>query len=77
MKADTGQLAVLAKPSVIGSRRIPGLKLHDDRVIRVLETLLHPAAFSGDWTTRDLNARVLPSISLARAVTTSANSVTT
>jgi hypothetical protein len=56
---DTGQLAALAKPSVIGSRRIPGLKLQDDRVIRLLETLLHPAAFATDWTTRELHARVL------------------
>ncbi len=56
---DTGQLAALAQPTVVGQRRIPGLKLHDDRVIRLLETLLHPAAFAGDWTTRDLYARVL------------------
>src|SRR2546422_4963003 len=48
---DTGQLAWLAPPTVVGQRRIPGLKLHDDRVIRVLETLLHPAAFAGAWTT--------------------------
>jgi hypothetical protein len=56
---DTGQLATLAKPTLVGQRRIPGLKLHDDRVIRLLETLLHPAAFAGDWTTRELHARVL------------------
>jgi hypothetical protein len=28
-------------------------------VIRLLETLLHPAAFARDWTTRELHARVL------------------
>ena len=56
---DTGQLAALAQPTVVGQRRIPGLKLHDDRVIRLLETLLHPAAFAGDWTTRDVHARVM------------------
>jgi hypothetical protein len=32
---DTGQLAALAQPTVVAQRRIPGLKLHDDRVIRV------------------------------------------
>jgi hypothetical protein len=35
------------------------LKLHDDRVIRVLETLLHPGAFAAEWTTRELRACIL------------------
>jgi hypothetical protein len=56
---DTGQLAELAKPTLVGHRRVPGLKLHDDRVIRVLETLLHPGAFATDWTTRELHTRIL------------------
>ncbi len=56
---DTGQLAALAKPTLVGQRRVPGLKLHDDRVIRLLETLLHPGAFATDWTTRELHTRVL------------------
>ena len=56
---DTGQLAALARPTVVAQRRIPGVKLHDDRVIRVLETLLHPAAFAADWTTRELHTRIL------------------
>jgi DNA-binding transcriptional ArsR family regulator len=62
---DTGQLAALAQPTVVGQRRIPGLKLHDDRVIRVLETLLHPAAFAADWTTRELHTRILARHQLA------------
>jgi len=62
---DTGQLAALTKPTMVGQRRIPGLKLHDDRVIRLLETLLHPAAFAGNWTTRDLHTRVLARHQLA------------
>ena len=56
---DTGQLAALAAPALIGQRRIPGLKLHDDRVIRLLETLLHPGGFVRDWTTRELHTRVV------------------
>jgi len=64
---DTGQLAALAKPTLIGQRRIPGLKLHDDRVIRALETLLHPGAFAPDWTTRELHTRVLARHQLADA----------
>ena len=56
---DTGQLASLAQPTIIASRRIPGIKLHDDRVIRVLEALLHPGGFLADWTSRDLHVRLL------------------
>jgi hypothetical protein len=44
---DTGQLAALAEPTIVGQRRIPGLKLHDYRVIRLLETLLQPAGWDG------------------------------
>jgi hypothetical protein len=62
---DAGQLAGLAKPTLVGQRRVPGVKLHDDRVIRLLETLLHPGAFATDWTTRELHARVLARHQLA------------
>ena len=56
---DTGQLAALAAPTLIGQRRVPGLKLHDDRVIRLLETLLHAGGFVRDWTSRELDTRVV------------------
>jgi hypothetical protein len=56
---DGGQLAALAQPSLVGQRRIPGLKLHDDRVIRLLETLLHPGGFVRDWTSRELHTRIV------------------
>src|SRR4029453_1343174 len=55
---DTGQLAALASPTLVGQRRIPGLKLHDDRVIRLLEALLHPGCMA-DWTSRDVYTRIL------------------
>jgi hypothetical protein len=44
---------------VVGTRRVPGLKLEDDRVIRLLEALLHPGTFVADWTTREVHARLL------------------
>jgi hypothetical protein len=56
---DTGQFAALAAPTLIGQRRVPGLKLHDDRVIRLLETLLYPGGFVRDWTSRELHMRVV------------------
>jgi hypothetical protein len=62
---DTGQLAALAAPVMIGQRRVPGLKLHDDRVIRLLETLLHPGGFVRDWTSRELHTRVVARYRLA------------
>ena len=59
---------------MLGQRRIPGPKLHDDREIRLLETLLRPGAFAGDWTTRDLHARVLARHQLTRRQAASQNS---
>ena len=56
---DTGALAKLAEPLITGKRRVPGIKLHDDRVIRLLETLLHSGGLVGDWTTRELHEHVL------------------
>ncbi len=56
---DAGHLAALAQPSVVGQRRIPGIKLQDDRVIRLVEVLLHPGSFVADWTTHDVHTRLL------------------
>jgi DNA-binding transcriptional ArsR family regulator len=56
---DAGHLTVLAAPTLVGQRRVPGLKLHDDRVIRLLDALLQPAGFVTNWTTRELHARIL------------------
>jgi hypothetical protein len=56
---DGGALASLARPVIVGTRRVPGLKLEDDRVIRLLEALLHPGTFVADWTTREVQARLL------------------
>ena len=56
---DAGHLADLARPTLRGHRRIPGLKLQDERVIRLLDVLLHPGGFVADWTSRDVHARVL------------------
>ena len=56
---DQGELARLAQPVQIGKRRVPGLRLQDDRVIRLLDVLLHPGSFVADWTSRDILARLL------------------
>ena len=56
---DTGALAKLATPVTVGKRRVPGIKLHDDRVIRLLDSLLYTGGLLGNWTTRELHERVL------------------
>jgi hypothetical protein len=56
---DQGELASLAQPVQVGQRRVPGLRLQDDRVIRLLDVLLHPGSFVADWTSRDVLARLL------------------
>jgi hypothetical protein len=56
---DAGDLTRLGRPVLVGQRRVPGLKLEDDRVIRVLEALLHPGPFVADWTSRAVHARLL------------------
>ena len=55
---DTGALAKLAKPVQRARRRVPGIKINDDRVLRLLETLLYTGGLLDNWTTRDLLKRV-------------------
>jgi hypothetical protein len=56
---DQGELARLAQPVQVGKRRVPGLRLQDDRVLRLLDVLLHPGSFVADWTSRDVLTRLL------------------
>ena len=56
---DRGALAALAAPVMTGTRRVPGIKLHDDRLIRLLDNLLYTGGLLGDWTTRQLHERIL------------------
>lgn len=56
---DAGDLASLARPVQVGARRVPGLKLEDDRVIRLLAGLRHPGTFVADWTSREVSTRLV------------------
>ena len=56
---DAGDLATLAQPQQAGKRRVPGIKLEDDRVIRLLDVLLQPGTFVADWTSREVHTRLL------------------
>jgi len=54
----------IALPITIGSVRYPGLKLHQTRVIRLLEVLLHAGSHLGGWTARQIHATVLTTFRL-------------
>ena len=53
----SGALASLARPVVVGTRRVAGLKLDDERVSRRLDVLRHPGPVVADWPTRAVHVR--------------------
>ena len=54
----------IALPVKIGSVHYPGLKIHDVRLIRLLEVLLHNGSLLGGWTSRQIHQSVLASFRL-------------
>jgi len=55
----------LALPVTIGSVRYPGIKIHDTRIIRLLEVLLHGGNTVGGWTTKEIHQAVLTTFRLS------------
>ncbi len=49
----------LAHPITIGAVRYPGLKIHEPRIIRLFEVLLHGGPQVGGWTARQIHRAVL------------------
>ena len=49
----------LAHPITIGAVRYPGLKIHEPRIIRLFEVLLHGGPQIGGWTARQTHQAVL------------------
>ena len=49
----------IALPITIGSVRYPGIKIHDVRVIRLFEVLLHGGTHVGGWTAKQIHQAVL------------------
>jgi hypothetical protein len=54
----------LALPVTIGSVRYPGIKIHDTRVIRLLEVLLHGGTTVGGWTAKQIHEAILTTFQL-------------
>jgi len=54
----------LALPITVGSVRHPGIKIHDTRIIRLLEVLLHSGTAAGGWTAKQIHQAVLATFHL-------------
>jgi hypothetical protein len=49
----------IALPVTTGSVRYPGIKIHDTRIIRLLEVLLHNGSTVGGWTAKQIHEAVV------------------
>jgi hypothetical protein len=56
----------IALPMTIGSVRYPGIKIHDTRIIRLLEVLLHNGSTVGGWTAKHIHEAVVTTFQLSR-----------
>jgi len=55
----------IALPVTLGSVRYPGIKIHDTRIIRLLEVLLHGGNTVGGWTAKQIHQAVLTTFQLS------------
>ena len=55
----------LARPINVGAVRYPGLKIHEARVVRLFEVLLHGGPQVGGWTARQIHHAVLTTFTLS------------
>ena len=55
----------LALPITIGAVRYPGIKIHDPRVIRLLEVLLQGGSHVGGWTAKHIHHALLTTFHLS------------
>ena len=55
----------LALPVTIGTVRYPGIKIHEPRIIRLMEVLLHGGTTVGGWTAKQIHHAVLTTFELS------------
>jgi hypothetical protein len=55
----------IALPITIGSVRYPGIKIHDTRIIRLCEVLLHGGTHVGGWTANQIHQAILTTFHLS------------
>jgi hypothetical protein len=49
----------LALPVAVGTAKYPGIKIHDTRMIRLMEVLLHGGTVVSGWTARQIHEAIL------------------
>jgi hypothetical protein len=57
----------LALPIPVGTAKFPGIKIHDTRMIRLMEILLHGGTTVGGWTARQIQDALLAAFQLSVA----------
>jgi hypothetical protein len=55
----------IALPITIGSVRYPGIKIHETRIIRLMEILLHGGTHVGGWTAKEIHQAILTTFDLS------------
>ena len=55
----------VALPITVGSVRYPGIKIHDVRIIRLLEVLLHNGSTVAGWTAKQIHEAVITTFQLS------------
>jgi hypothetical protein len=54
----------LALPITVGSAKYPGIKIHDTRIIRLMEAMLHGSTVVSGWTTRQIHEAILTTFAI-------------
>jgi hypothetical protein len=54
----------LAPPITAGTAKLPGIKIHDTRMIRLMEILLHGGITVGGWNARQIHDAILTTFQL-------------
>jgi hypothetical protein len=54
----------IALPILPGTARVPGIKIHDTRSIRLMEVLLHAGTRISGWSTKQIHEAVLTTFHL-------------
>ena len=57
-------LSRIALPIQVGTARVPGIKIHDPRLIRAMEVFLHGGTTIGGWTARAIHKAILDTFRL-------------
>src|SRR5438552_989394 len=57
----------LALPITVGTAKFPGIKIHDTRMIRLMEVQLHGGTTVGGWTAKQIHDAILTAFELSAA----------